>query len=69
MHAVVDRETLAETQPRRRWRRLALMAAVPLLLIGVALYVWLTGGRSVTTDNAYVQQDKVSISSDVTGGL
>ena len=67
MHAVVDRETLAETRPRRQWRRLALMLAVPLLLVGAGLYFWLTGGRSVSTDNAYVQQDKVSISSDVTG--
>ena len=67
MHAVVDRETLVETQPKRRWRRLALMAALPVVLIMVALYVWLTGGQSVSTDNAYVQQDKVSISSDVSG--
>ncbi|MEY2884068.1 MAG: hypothetical protein RL490_1792 [Pseudomonadota bacterium] len=67
MHAVVDRETLVEAQPKRRWGRLALMLSVPLLLAGVALYLWLTGGQSVSTDNAYVQQDKVSISSDVTG--
>ncbi|WP_426165197.1 HlyD family secretion protein [Sandarakinorhabdus sp. DWP1-3-1] len=67
MHAVVDREALADTSPARRWRRYALMAALPLLLIIAGLYVWLTGGTSVSTENAYVQQDKVSISSDVTG--
>ncbi len=67
MHAVVDRDALIDAQPKRRWRRLALMLAVPLLLIGIGVYVWLTGGQSVSTDNAYVQQDKVSISSDVSG--
>ncbi len=67
MHAVVDREALVEAQPKRKWRRIALMLAVPLLLVAIGLYVWLTGGQSVSTDNAYVQQDKVSISSDITG--
>jgi membrane fusion protein (multidrug efflux system) len=43
------------------------MLAVPLLIAAVGLWVWLVSGRSVSTDNAYVQLDKVSISSDVTG--
>ena len=67
MHAMVDRKDLVETQPRRRWLRLALMVGVPLLIVGAGLYFWLAGGGSVSTDNAYVQQDKVAISSDVTG--
>ncbi len=67
MNAEIDRDALAGARPQRpRWR-LALMLAVPLLLLGVGLFVWLTGGQSVSTDNAYVQQDKVAISSDVTG--
>ena len=67
MHAVVDRDSLVEAPARRRWGRLALMAVVPVLLVAAGLFMWLTGGQSVSTDNAYVQQDKVSISSDVTG--
>ncbi len=67
MHAVVDRDEMIEAGARRKWRRLALMAALPVVLVVVGLYFWLTGGQSVSTDNAYVQQDKVSISSDVTG--
>jgi membrane fusion protein (multidrug efflux system) len=68
MNANIDRETFVEaSRPRRRPWKLALMLVVPLLLVGLGLYVWLTGGQSVSTDNAYVQQDKVSISSDVTG--
>ena len=59
----------AVTTSRRRWHRPLLLAGVPLLLIAVAAYIWLTSGRSVATDNAYVQQDRVSVSSDVNGRI
>ena len=65
MNARLDPETLARNVPK--WRRPALMLAVPLVLALAGLWLWLAGGGSVSTDNAYVQQDKVSISSDVTG--
>jgi len=52
-----------------RWRQRALMALVPLLILVIGGYVWATGGRSVSTDNAYVQQDKVSVSSEVGGKI
>ena len=54
---------------KRSWTRLALLVSVPLLLILVGGYFWLTSGRFVSTDNAYVQQDKVSVSSDVAGRI
>src|SRR5205085_6354795 len=38
-----------------------------VLLVGG--YFWLTSGRYVTTDNAYVQQDKVSIAPEVGGRI
>jgi membrane fusion protein (multidrug efflux system) len=66
MHAIVDREKLA-VRNSLRWLRPALMLLGPLLVIGIGLYYWLASGGSVSTDNAYVQQDKVSISSDVSG--
>ena len=50
-------------------RRLLLMVSVPVLLAAVGGYFWLTGGRYIDTDNAYVQQPKVSISSDVAGRI
>ncbi len=53
----------------RRWRRIALMAALPLLIAAVAGYFYLTGGRYASTDNAYVQQDTVSVSPDVSGRI
>ena len=52
-----------------RSRRLLLMVSVPVLLAAVGGYFWLTGGRYIDTDNAYVQQPKVSISSDVAGRI
>lgn len=65
MNARIEPEYIA--QVRSRWRRPALMLALPLLLAAVGGWIWLNGGQSVSTDNAYIQQDKVSISSDVTG--
>lgn len=53
----------------RNWRRLALMFGVPLLIAVIGGYVWLTSGRFASTDNAYVEQDKVSVSSDVGGRI
>ena len=34
-----------------------------------AAILWLTGGRYASTDNAYVQQDKVTITADVSGRI
>lgn len=59
----------APAPKKRRWGRIALMAAVPLLIVLVAGYFYLTGGRYVSTDNAYIQQDMVSISPDVSGRI
>jgi membrane fusion protein (multidrug efflux system) len=59
----------AQEKPRRRWLRLVALLSVPLIILGVGAYVWLTSGRFVSTDNAYVQQDKVSVSADVGGRI
>ncbi len=53
----------------RKWRRTASLIAVPLIIAGIAVYFWLMSGRFVETDNAYVQQDKVSVSADVAGRI
>jgi membrane fusion protein, multidrug efflux system len=49
--------------------RLALMISVPVVLAVAGGYFWLTGGRYVDTDNAYVQQTKVAISADISGRI
>ena len=54
-------------QLRRRDRvRWILFALLPLALI-VAGYLYVTGGRIMSTDDAYVQAEKVGISTDVSG--
>jgi membrane fusion protein (multidrug efflux system) len=57
--------------PRRgaRLRQIGLMASVPLLLIVGASSYYFANEHYVSTDNAYVRQDKVSISPQITGEL
>ncbi|ANY20884.1 Multidrug resistance protein MdtN [Tsuneonella dongtanensis] len=53
----------------RKFRGLILMLSLPIaLLIGGGIYWWTLQGK-VSTDNAYVQQDKVSLSSEVGGRI
>ena len=52
---------------RKRWLRPFLMLIVPaLLLLGGGFY-WFSSGGSVSTDNAAVKQDIVSVSAQVNG--
>ena len=53
----------------RGFGRLALMASVPLVLVGGATAYYIANDHYVSTDNAYVQQDKVSISAEVGGRI
>jgi membrane fusion protein, multidrug efflux system len=61
LESPVRRRTLRE---RLRW---PLMIGGPLLVGAAALYVFLTGGRYQSTDDAYVRAAQVSISSNVSG--
>jgi membrane fusion protein (multidrug efflux system) len=54
---------------RKKLLRWALLLSVPLLLALFGGYYWLTSGRYVSTDNAYVQQDKVTVSAEVAGPI
>ncbi len=47
--------------------RVALLAAGPLVILAGALWLYVTGARFVSTDDAYVKQDKVPISADASG--
>ncbi len=67
---------LSESKPHAtpsRWRRYlnrrTAMFVVPVLLIVVGGYFWLLAGRYVSTDNAYLQQDMVTIVSEVAGHI
>jgi membrane fusion protein (multidrug efflux system) len=52
---------------RRRRLRHALMAAGVIAAIGAAGWGWLSGGRYVSSDNAYVHADLLMVSTDVAG--
>jgi membrane fusion protein (multidrug efflux system) len=52
--------------PARRWIRSALFLLLPLALI-VGGYWYVTGGSVMSIDNAYVEADKVGVSTDISG--
>jgi membrane fusion protein (multidrug efflux system) len=51
----------------KRLVRVVLLALAPVIALFVGVYFYATGGRYVTTENAYVKSDKVAISTDVSG--
>jgi membrane fusion protein (multidrug efflux system) len=57
------------TPPRRKLVRRVLLLGGPILLIAVGLFLYLHGGRYVTSDNAYVRADKLTITSEVAGSV
>lgn len=64
-------DTAAPASPRKRRNigKLALMLVVPLALLVGGVFYWLSLQGKVSTDNAYLQQDKVSISALVGGEI
>lgn len=53
----------------RKWLRLVAMLSVPLLLLAGGLGYYLANDQYVSTDNAYIQQDKVSVATEVGGRI
>ena len=53
--------------PKRDWTRRALMFSVPVLLLAAGLFFWLTGGRTVSTDNAQVTAHVVNVAPEISG--
>jgi membrane fusion protein, multidrug efflux system len=59
---------LQATKPVQRKRKnLLLWILGPALVLGVAGYVYVTSGRYVSTDNAYVQADHATIAPQISG--
>lgn len=52
-----------------RFRRLALLLSVPIVLVAVLIAWYLLGLHRISTDNAYVRQDKVAIAPLVNGDI
>ena len=56
-------------EARRPWGRWALMLAVPLALVAGAGIYWQSLQGKVSTDNAYIKQDMISVSAEVGGAI
>jgi membrane fusion protein (multidrug efflux system) len=57
-------------KPRaRRPLRTLLLIVAPIVALALGFAYWLTGGRYVSTDNAYVGADKVLITPQVSGAI
>jgi membrane fusion protein, multidrug efflux system len=54
---------------RRGGSRFVLLVLLPLAVLAIGFYWWLSGGRYVTTDNAYIGADKVLITPQVSGAV
>jgi membrane fusion protein (multidrug efflux system) len=63
------RRRLLKADGSRNWTRTFLLLVVPALLVIGGAYLWLTSGGSVSTDDAQVKQDIVSVSPQVNGQI
>jgi len=48
-------------------RKITILILGPVVIAGISAWVWLQGGRFVTTDNAYLKADITSISPEISG--
>ncbi len=62
-------ERAAVKNRARRRLRLILLLVVPLIAAAAGLGVYLSGGRYISTDNAYVGAQKVLITPDISGKI
>lgn len=64
-----ESEAEASVVPRRKrqWLKLALMFSMPLAMIAAGAIYWIGLQGKASTENAYVKQDKVTVSAEVTG--
>jgi membrane fusion protein, multidrug efflux system len=66
---LLENDALPSAPIARRLGKWILMLSVPLLLIAGAILHYRANDHYVSTDNAYVQQDKVSISTEIGGRI
>jgi membrane fusion protein (multidrug efflux system) len=52
---------------KRSWKRTLMWIGGPALVLGIAGYMYITSGRFASTDNAYVEADRVTIAPQVSG--
>lgn len=68
-HASIAFDRPVQEQPKQRWLRIAIMLVAPLIIAAVGGYFWITSGQFAETDNAYVQQDTLSVAPEIGGRI
>ena len=51
------------------WTRRIVTWVLPLIVVAIAVYWYGSAGRFATTDNAYLQQDRVDVAAQVSGNV
>ena len=71
--AAITPRTLVEDAPRKRYRvrrnflrPLLMLGGIAVVVVGAGAF-WLSGGRYVSIDDAYVRAPKLAVSTDVSG--
>ena len=62
-------QTPIVVKPKRRVSRFVMLVVIPLIALALGFGWWLSSGRYVSTDNAYVGADKSLITPQVTGAI
>jgi len=57
----------AKPVPKRKWTRTLMWIGGPAIVLVIAGWLYVTSGRFASTDNAYVQADRVTIAPQVSG--
>ena len=65
----IDGDLVVDAPVAPRRKRFWLMISVPLVLIAVGLYFWLTSGATVSTDNAQIGAHVTSVAPEVNGRI
>ena len=70
-----EKDGPSKTGPRRFWPKrpirllfiTTLSIAGPAAAVNFGFYLYLSGGRFIATDNAYLKSDKIAVSADISG--
>lgn len=66
---VAEGASRSNASPFAVWRRRLPLWVLPALLVSVAFYYYGNSGRFVSTDNAYLKQDRVDVAARISGGV
>ena len=64
---VVQEAATAPPAKKRSWKRTLMWIGGPALVLAIGGYMYITSGRFASTDNAYVEADRVTIAPQVSG--